>query len=143
MTVSEERWVAHAFIIRGNKALFIRRNEDRYLGGRWDVPGGQVESGETPDEAAVREVREESGLSGLVVSELSHQQNEDTEGRAIVFHTVTFGLAEDDSTRPVVIEPREHSDYRWATYAEATELPLVWHVRNTVESVFGENGEFA
>ena len=67
--------------------------------------------------------------------ELTHQRNVDAEGRAIVFHTVTFGLAERDPGRPVRIEPREHSEYCWATFSEAAGMQLVWHVRSTLEQV--------
>lgn len=39
-------------------------------GGRWQLPKGRVERGETPAETAVREVREETGVSGRVRGEL-------------------------------------------------------------------------
>lgn len=135
--IPEERWVAHGLVLRRGRVLFIRRNEGRYLGGRWDVPGGQLDAGESPAEAAVRELREETGLSGVATSELTHFRNLDTEGRAITFNTVTFRLRELDPDRPVRLEPREHSEYRWSTFSEAVELQLVWHVRDTLDQVFG------
>ena len=42
-----------------NKLLMIYRN------GKWDLPKGKLEEGEQPQEAAVREVQEECGVSGL------------------------------------------------------------------------------
>lgn len=42
----------------GNKALLVRHVE----GNRWTTPGGMVEPGETPSDAAVREAWEETGL---------------------------------------------------------------------------------
>lgn len=41
---------------RQGRYLFIRRY------GRWDIPKGKIESGESPDDAAVREVMEECGI---------------------------------------------------------------------------------
>lgn len=41
------------------RVLLIRENYDRY---RWGLPGGAVEEGETPAEAALRETNEETGL---------------------------------------------------------------------------------
>lgn len=50
-----------AVVVRGSEVLLIKRGKDP-LRGRWLVPGGTVELGETLAEAVVREVREETGL---------------------------------------------------------------------------------
>ena len=49
-------------LIHGGKVLLIRRGKEP-LRGRWVVPGGTVELGETLEEALVREMREETGLT--------------------------------------------------------------------------------
>ncbi len=50
-------------IIRQNGRLFIqRRPDDGLLGGLWEFPGGKVEPGESPEQAVVREVAEETGM---------------------------------------------------------------------------------
>lgn len=41
-----------------NLFLFIKRNE------RWDIPKGKIEKNETPEIAAIREIKEECGLTG-------------------------------------------------------------------------------
>jgi mutator protein MutT len=50
-----------AVVIWDGRVLLIRRGKDP-LRGRWLVPGGTVELGETLEEAVVREVREETGV---------------------------------------------------------------------------------
>jgi 8-oxo-dGTP diphosphatase len=52
------------YLKRPGETLMIHRNrkpDDLHLG-RWNTLGGKMEPGETPEECAVREVREESGL---------------------------------------------------------------------------------
>lgn len=58
-------WAVSAFVVWRGKVLLHRH---RKLG-LWLPPGGHVEVGELPDEAAVREVREEAGVSVELVGE--------------------------------------------------------------------------
>ncbi len=61
--------------------------------GRWTFPKGGVEEGETPPEAAVREIEEETGIKGSVVGELGQTKyiyHHPRKGR--VHKTVTFYL---------------------------------------------------
>lgn len=50
-----------AVVIDGSQILLIQRGRPPEAG-RWSLPGGRVEHGETLAEAVVREVREETGL---------------------------------------------------------------------------------
>ena len=50
--------------IRNRDRVLLELRADGLLGqGLWNAPGGHVEDGESPAEAAVREVREETGLT--------------------------------------------------------------------------------
>ncbi|GAB2650683.1 NUDIX hydrolase [Nocardia goodfellowii] len=129
----EQRWTAHALPIRTGKVLLLHRNPILPLGGLWDIPGGVVAPGENPADAARREVAEETGLDVLVTDELTHFVNPDTSGRDIDFHTVTFGCFENEIGRAVHLPDDEHDEYEWMTYQEATHVPLVWHVRKTLD----------
>ena len=46
---------------RGGRVLWIQRN------GKWDLPKGKLEPGERLEEAAVREVEEETGITNLTI----------------------------------------------------------------------------
>ncbi len=53
----------------GLRVLMVRRARDPFAG-MWALPGGFVEPNETVAEAAVRELREETSLSGVHVEEI-------------------------------------------------------------------------
>jgi ADP-ribose pyrophosphatase YjhB (NUDIX family) len=55
--------------VTGPRAALIGRTDRR---GRllWSLPKGHIEAGETAEQAALREVREETGISGEIVAEL-------------------------------------------------------------------------
>lgn len=55
--------VAVAIIVEGPRVLITKRPPGVPLAGLWEFPGGKIEPTETPAAAAVREVREELGLT--------------------------------------------------------------------------------
>ena len=56
--------VALAIVLRDERILLARRPHGSHLAGLWEFPGGKIEPGEEPAEAALRELREETGLTG-------------------------------------------------------------------------------
>jgi 8-oxo-dGTP diphosphatase len=76
MPVEHPRWDRRrggAVVLSGGRTLLIRYPPS--AGRRYFIPGGGVEAGETPAQAAVRELREETGLAGTVVRELATVYN--------------------------------------------------------------------
>jgi 8-oxo-dGTP diphosphatase len=59
----QTRLVVGAAIVRRGTLLAARRTGPATAVGRWELPGGKVEDGETPDEALAREVAEELGCT--------------------------------------------------------------------------------
>lgn len=60
---SGTRWGAGLLIVlpKDSSVLLLRRSEEMSKPGFWGVPGGSGEAGEEPEEAALREAREELG----------------------------------------------------------------------------------
>jgi len=56
--------VALAVALRSERVLVARRAAGAHLAGYWEFPGGKIEAGEEPPDAALRELREETGLEG-------------------------------------------------------------------------------
>jgi ADP-ribose pyrophosphatase YjhB (NUDIX family) len=59
--------VAGILLVRDGRILLTRRSEEMSQGaGRWAFPGGFVEAGESAEEAAVRETREEANVDATI-----------------------------------------------------------------------------
>ena len=69
--------------------LFIIRN------GRWDLPKGHIEEGELPEECAIREVKEECGISGHTITKklLSSYHTWQYEGISYLKRTYWFHMS--------------------------------------------------
>ncbi len=60
----------HVCIVRDDQVLLLKATSDiKGEGIYWETPGGILEFGETPQEAAIREVKEETGL-GVEIKEV-------------------------------------------------------------------------
>jgi 8-oxo-dGTP diphosphatase len=55
--------VACALIDPDGRVLLAQRPPGKAMGGLWEFPGGKVDSGESPEEALIRELREELGIA--------------------------------------------------------------------------------
>ncbi len=90
----------------------------------WDFPKGEVEPGETPLEAAKREVTEETGISQLDFPWGECFRETAPYGKGKVARYYLAITSQKDVTLPVNPElgRPEHHEFRWATAEEAQQL---------------------
>ena len=110
-------------VLKGGRILVAKRANPPSQG-RWSVPGGAVELGETIQDAAKREVGEECGVT-IEVGEIFNVENlivPDEKGRVQFHYIITYLLA-----RHISGEARPDSDateVRWATPQELNNLDM-------------------
>ena len=105
------------------KLLFLLRHPSKIEGDTWCVPGGKVDAGETLLEAAVRELKEESGIT-VPESEPKYFQTiyKTSPELSFAFHLFSLQLKE---LPAVVLSPQEHTEYTWVTPHEALQMRLI------------------
>jgi 8-oxo-dGTP diphosphatase len=119
--------VVGAAILRGGRVLAARRTAPPETAGRWELPGGKVEPGESPDAAIVREIGEELGCEATVTGWLP--------GEVAIGdrHVLTVAVVEIGAGQP---QPREHDELRWLGAGELDDVdwlepdrPFLAHLR--------------
>lgn len=108
------------------RLLLIQRGQDPEAG-RWSLPGGRIEPGETDEQALIREVREETGLTVTCQHLVGSVKRPASRGAVLDIRdyaaTVTGGgLAAGDDA----------ADARWVSPADLDELVLTSGLAETL-----------
>ena len=118
--------VIDAYVYRTTSAgllfLVLKRAKTKMYEHIWQGVAGKIEDGETSWEAAIRELKEETGLAPLKIFVADHVSKfYETNGDRINLVPV-FGIEVDSKS---VIISQEHCDYKWVELNEALDL-LLW-----------------
>ncbi|MCU4674203.1 8-oxo-dGTP diphosphatase MutT [Catenovulum sp. 2E275] len=62
--------VAVGVVLYGDKVLLARRKPDQHQGGKWEFPGGKIETDETTCSALIRELKEECAIEATQLKPL-------------------------------------------------------------------------
>jgi len=101
------------------RLLLIRRANEPGRG-RWSVPGGRVQGGETDQDAVIREVAEETGLAVEVTRWLGDVQRGGPDGVVFDIHDYSCRV-----TGGALRAGDDADGARWCDAAELAALPVV------------------
>lgn len=107
---------------RGELLLALRSQQAKNERGKWEIPGGAVEFGETLKQALQREIREEIGIE-IEVGELLHVCDHILTEEQQHWVSPTF-ICKIISGTPTIMEPRKCDALQWFLPADALKLPL-------------------
>ena len=111
---SDYRQAAGAIIMHNDQILLLRRStKETSKHGMWELPGGKLEDGETPEQAAMIEAKEESGLDIEIKGKAGVHADHNKEK---VYHAF---LAEPKNVNQEVKLSEEHDKSLWISLDEA------------------------
>ena len=114
---NEPRPVVVAAIVTSAKGVLITRRRDGEP--PWGFVTGEVEPGEQPEDAAIREVKEETGLEVRITGEVIGERDHPQTGRHMTYLAVRPVRGR---TNVFVGDRSELAEVRWASLAEAEDL---------------------
>jgi 8-oxo-dGTP diphosphatase len=77
------RLVVAALIVRAGQVLICQRRPDQPMALQWEFPGGKIEPGESPEQALVRELNEELGITAKIGGRVTHIRHNYRHGGAV------------------------------------------------------------
>lgn len=117
---------AHVVIFDDDKFLIVKRSKsDPWMAGRYGLPGGKIEKGESVRQALTRECMEEVNLkiypeNCVFLPKISNKNN-----HAFYFCTKFEGKIKLDT---------EHDDYKWVKFEDLNNYSTVPDLSNTISS---------
>ena len=101
------------------RCLLLKRSlESKNNKGKWDFPGGKVDPGEDFDEALLREVIEETGLTASLQGVAGSAESD------LPDRKVAYLIMEAIVTSGEVTLSSEHDDFVWVERAKMAEMDL-------------------
>lgn len=117
--------VSAVYIEHKDHILLLHRHEHKSEGNKWGIPGGKVKKNETPLQAAIREVQEETGFD-ISHQDIQHVQTvyiEYNESDHFIYHMFRTRLQGNPGA--VKINYQEHKGFTWVTPEDSLNMDLL------------------
>jgi 8-oxo-dGTP diphosphatase len=127
--------VVAGILVEAGRVLVTQRTREQRFGLKWEFPGGKIEAGESPEEALVREFREELGIETRALSPYDRIRYRDAWGKEldVVFHRI-----ERTGGEPV---PLEVAAVAWVPVDRLAGLDMIPANRGVVDRLVREGGD--
>ena len=122
--------VTAAVIEENGKVLIGLRKPGRHMGGKWELPGGKIEPGETPQESLARELLEELAIRVRIGVFLC---NAFYDGDGVSLELLVYRVQRLEG-EPALIE---HQELRWVEPTKLAGFDLADSDRKVVERLYG------
>ena len=114
---------AAGILIQDLKILLAKRSSNQtFYPNVWDLPGGHLEAGESPQTALVRELKEELGIVATAYESLGTFDEVTPEGSGSYKYHVYLVTAWRGTITNLQLQ--EHSEIRWVTFEDTSNLEL-------------------
>ena len=121
-------------IVKDNRILLVRRSINDFLGGYYELPGGGVETSETIEIAASREVKEETGLVTSRIITTFQGFDYATDKKPSVRQ---INLLIEAKPGKVKLSP-EHDDFIWANTDDLVNIKITKSMVDCIKDAFSK-----
>ena len=132
----KQRVLVGGVVHRKGEILIVKRvDTKRIFPGYWEIPGGKIEEGENPQQAVIREVREETGLD-VDIEKMFHTWSDTIQFHEEKEHCIEIDFilkTYDDEIRL----SEEHSEFKWITL-DQIPAKMTPQMRTVIELAFKE-----
>ena len=136
--VTRKRFALSAKVLvrdeQGRVLLLKRSVRSKNNRGKWDLPGGKVDTGESFDGALLREVAEETGLTVSLVG-VAGTAESDLPDRKVVYLLMDGRL-----TSGEVRLSEEHDEFAWVERSRLSVVDVCEQFRSFLEAYSGQAG---
>lgn len=131
-----QKITACAFLHQDGKVFIAKRADTKkFLPGKYELPGGHIEFGETLEDGLKREFQEEFGVEITVGEPFFAFTYTNTEKQSHSVEIIYFATLKDDM-QEIKLNPADHSEYKWLGESEMNILPPEDHETEAIRKGF-------
>lgn len=120
------------------KILILQRAKGDENAGKWVIPGGHVDPGETWEDAAKRELKEEAGIDLDKVETETYPDSRNVlvgEYKKKNIHIKYFKSYLKEKEPTILLDDNETHDYKWVTFEELKDYDMIYNMKENINKI--------